>query len=70
MCSMASGECVSSKIMAYEFNNHYDCVIAGYKQAYNDFRSLEKMEELEKDYIEQKKLVIKFECKGLNVENT
>ena len=70
MCSMVSGECPSSNVSGYQFNNHYDCVVGGYKQAYNAFRSLEEMEELEKDYIEQEKLVIKFECKGLNVENT
>ena len=70
MCSMVNGECLSNTISGYQFNNHYNCVIAGYNQAYNSFRSLEKMEEFEKDYIEQKKLVIKFECMVLKVENT
>ncbi len=70
MCSMVSGECPSNNVVGYQFNNHYDCVIAGYKEAYNAFKSLEDMEELEKNYIEQEKLVIKFECKALNVENT
>ena len=70
MCSMVSGECPSSNVSGYQFNNHYDCVVGGYKEAYNAFRSLEKMEQLEKTYIEDEKLVIKFERKGLNVENT
>ena len=70
MCSMVSGECPSSNLSGYQFNNHYDCVVGGYKEAYNAFRSLEKMEQLEKTYIEDEKLVIKFECKALNVENT
>ena len=70
MCSMVSGECLSSNVSGYQFNNHYDCVVGGYKEAYNAFRSLEKMEQLEKTYIEDEKLVIKFECKALNVENT
>ena len=67
---MVSGECPSSNLSGYQFNNHYDCVVGGYKEAYNAFRSLEKMEQLEKTYIEDEKLVIKFECKALNVENT
>tara|TARA_R100001510_G_scaffold31594_1_gene28239 strand:+ start:406 stop:609 length:204 start_codon:yes stop_codon:yes gene_type:complete len=67
---MVSGECPSNNVTNYQFNTHYDCVVAGYKEAYNAFKSLEDMEELEKNYIEQEKLVIKFECKALNVENT
>ena len=67
---MLSNNCPTSTISGYQFNNHYDCVIAGYKEAYNAFKSLEDMEELEKNYIEQEKLVIKFECKELKVENT
>ena len=70
MCSMVSGECPSSTISGYQFKNHYNCVVFGYKEAYNSFRSLEKMEEFEKNYIEQQKLVIKFECKELISENT
>ena len=70
MCSMVSGECPSSNVPGYQFDNHYDCVVAGYKQAHNAFHGLQEMEEFERTYIEDEKLVIKFECKGLNVENT
>ncbi len=70
MCSMVSGECPSSNVSGYQFDNHYDCVVSGYKQAYNAFHGLQEMEEFERTYIEDEKLVIKFECKGLNVENT
>ena len=63
MCSMATGECPSSTIAGYQFTNHYDCVNAGYGVAQKTFRSLEELEEFERDYIEKEKIAIKFECK-------
>ena len=66
VCSMANGKCDSSQIITgYQFNNHYDCVVAGYKYSYNKFVNLEKDEELEREFIESKKMAVKFECKGL-----
>ena len=50
----------------HKFQNHYDCVVAGYKYSHNKFIKLEELEELEREYIEEKKLVIKFECKNVN----
>tara|TARA_R100001480_G_scaffold123286_1_gene121732 strand:+ start:198 stop:431 length:234 start_codon:yes stop_codon:yes gene_type:complete len=66
ICSVATGECSSNSITGFQFNNHYDCVVAGYKYSHNKFTKLEELEELEREYIEQKKLVIKFECKNVN----
>ena len=66
---MLSNTCPSSTIAGYQFTNHYDCVNAGYAVAQSTFRNLEQTEEFNRDYIEQSKLVIKFECKQLG-ENT
>jgi hypothetical protein len=48
--------------------SHYDCVNAGYAVAQSTFRNLEQTEEFNRDYIEQSKLVIKFECKELGAK--
>jgi len=66
ICSVATGECPSNSITGFQFNNHYDCVVAGYKYSHNKFTKLEELEELEREYIEEKKLVVKFECKNVN----
>ena len=65
MCSMATGQCPSSTVAGYQFTNHYDCVNAGYGVAQQTFRSLEELEEFERDYIEREKIAIRFECKQL-----
>ena len=65
MCSMLSNTCPSSTIAGYQFTNHYDCVNAGYAVVQSTFRNLEQMEEYSRDYIEESKLVIKFECKEI-----
>lgn len=69
LCSMLSGTCSSTSISGYQFISHYDCADAGYAVAQSTFRNLENIEEFNKDYIEQSKIVIKFECKQLG-ENT
>ena len=69
MCSMLSNNCPTSTISGYQFNNHYDCVNAGYAVAQSTFRNLEQMEEYSRDYIEESKLVIKFECKEIGVQS-
>ena len=66
---MATGQCPSSTISGYQFTNHYDCVNAGYAVAQSTFRNLEQMEEYSRDYIEESKLVIKFECKEIGVNS-
>ena len=65
MCSMLSNSCPSSTISGYQFESHYDCVNAGYAIAQNTFRNLEEIEEYNRDYIEQSKIVVKFECREL-----
>ena len=67
MCSMVSGECPTSTISGYQFENHYDCVNAGYGVSQQTFRNLEDLEEWSREYIEQQKIAIRFECKELKV---
>ena len=46
MCSMLSNSCPTSTISAgYQFENHYDCVNAGYAIAQSTFRNLKELEE-------------------------
>ena len=70
ICSITTGQCPTNSITGYQFDNHIDCVLAGYKLSHYKFTKLEELEELEREYIEEKKLVIKFECKGLQATNT
>jgi len=67
ICTMTSGTCPSSSVSGYQFDTHYDCVEAGYKLAYNNYKNLEDLEEFEKDYIEENKIVVKFECRDIRV---
>ena len=64
---MVSGECPTSTISGYQFENHYDCVNAGYGVSQQTFRNLEDLEEWSREYIEQEKIAIRFECKELKV---
>ena len=68
MCSMLSNTCPSSTIAGYQFTSHYDCVNAGYAVAQSTFRNLEELEEYSKDYIEQSKSVVKFECREIGAK--
>ena len=68
MCSMLSNTCPSSTIAGYQFTNHYDCVNAGYAVAQNTFRNLEELEEYSRDYVEQSKIVVKFECREIGAK--
>ena len=70
VCTLTTGECPSSSITMHQFESHRDCVLTGYKVAHNTFKDLEKMEEIEREYIEKKQVVIKFECKGLKASRT
>ena len=65
---MLSNSCPSSTISGYQFENHYDCVNAGYAIAQSTFRNLQEMEEYEREVIENKKLVIKFECREIGAK--
>ena len=68
MCSMLSNTCPSSTIAGYQFTSHYDCVNAGYAVAQSTFRNLEELEEYSRDYIEQSKIVVKFECREIGAK--
>ena len=65
---MLSNSCPSSTISGYQFENHYDCVNAGYAIAQSTFRNLKDMEEYEREVIEKQKLVIKFECREIGAK--
>ena len=60
---MATGQCPNSQIAGYQFNTHYDCVNAGYAVAQSTFRNLKELEEWDREYLEQSKIVVKFECR-------
>ena len=68
MCRMLSNSCPTSTIAGYQFNTHYDCVNAGYAVAQSTFRNLEELEEYNRDYIEQSKIVVKFECREIGAK--
>ena len=63
MCSMVTGQCPTSTISGWQFDNYVDCVDSGYGVSQKTFRSLEVIEEWDREYLEQSKIVVKFECK-------
>ena len=65
---MLSNTCPSSTIAGYQFTSHYDCVNAGYAVAQSTFRNLEELEEFSRDYVEQSKIVVKFECREIGAK--
>ena len=67
MCSMLSNNCPSSHIPGYSFNSHSECVEYGYRLAYGTFKNLEEQEEMEREYIENSRIVVKFECRIIEV---
>ena len=70
MCSMNTGQCPSHTYAGYQFNNHYDCVMGGYAVAQKTFKQLKENMEWDKEYINENKIVIKFQCQPIKVENT
>ena len=68
MCSMINNSCPTSTIAGYQFISHYDCVNAGYAVAQSTFRNLEELEEYNQEYIEQSKIVVKFECREIGAK--
>ena len=67
MCSMLSNNCPSSHFPGYSFNSHSECVEYGYRLAYGTFKNLEEREEMEQEYIENSRIVVKFECRAIEV---
>ena len=68
MCSMLSNNCPTSTIAGYQFNTHYDCVNAGYAVSQSTFRNLKELEEWDREYLEQSKIVVKFECREVGTQ--
>ena len=66
MCSMNTGLCPTSTIACYQFESHYDCVNAGYAIAQKTYRNLNEIEEWDTNYINENKIVVKFECKEIS----
>ena len=66
MCSLITGQCPNSTISGYQFNSHYDCVNAGYAIAQKTYRNLKELEEWDTNYINDNKIVVRFECKELS----
>ena len=67
MCSLVHNNCPSSTFLGYTFNNHYDCVNAGYGFAQKTFRALDELEEYDRSYVEQNRVVVKFECRPIKI---
>ena len=55
---MLSNNCPSSHYPGYSFNSHSECVEYGYRLAYGTFKNLEEMEQMEKQYIENSRIVV------------
>ena len=68
MCSMLSNSCPNSTVAGYQFTNFYDCVDAGYAVAQSTFRNLKELEEWDRQYLEQSKIVVKFECREVGTQ--
>ena len=68
ICSMLSGQCPSYHYTGHSFKTHSECVEFGYRIAYGTFRNLEETEEFTQEYVENSKIVIKFECKELPIK--
>ena len=67
MCSTMTNLCPNSSISGYQFESHYDCVNAGYAIAQKTFRNLKELEDWDIPDFEKEKIVVKFECKEVNV---
>tara|TARA_Y100001937_G_scaffold62617_1_gene85922 strand:+ start:1015 stop:1254 length:240 start_codon:yes stop_codon:yes gene_type:complete len=65
---MLSNTCPGgSHVPGYSFETHTECVEFGYRLAHGTFKDLEKMEEMETEYIENSRIVVKFECKPVQL---
>ena len=66
LCSFVNVQstCFSERILGYEFDNYYDCILNGYKQSHNHLASLDK------EKIIEQKLAIRFQCKEIKMETT
>ena len=67
MCSMLSGQCPSSHVTGYSFDSHAECVEYGYRVAHGTFKSLEETEEMTLEYIENSRIIVRFDCRAVEV---
>ena len=68
MCSMISGQCPNNHIPGFSFSSHAECVEYGYRVAHGTFKSLEETEEFDMEFIENNRIVVKFECRPVKVK--
>ena len=54
-------QCFDNHIVPLEFDNYKECILQGYKSSHNTLK------ELYGERIEEEKLAIKFDCKGVKV---
>jgi hypothetical protein len=67
MCSMLSGQCPSSQITGYEFNSHSQCVETGYRVANDTFKNLKSLENMNEEYVENSRIIIRFDCRAVEI---
>jgi len=67
MCSMLTNDCPSHHIPGFTFTSHTECVQAGYRVAHNTFKSLDEIEEFDKEYVETNRIVVIFACRAIEV---
>ena len=68
LCSQLSGQCPSHHYPGVSFDTHTECVEYGYRAAYGTFNELEKIEEFTKEYIENSRIAVRFECRSVEVQ--
>lgn len=68
LCSITTGQCPSSQIAGYQFNNHYDCVVGGYAIAQQTYKNLKELPDWDIPKFEEEKIVIKFECREIGTK--
>ena len=64
---MVTNHCPSNHIPGFSFDSHTACVEYGYRVAHGTFKSLEDTEEWDNEYVENQKIVVKFECRPVEV---
>jgi len=57
-------DCFQETIAPFEFDDHYSCMVQGYKVAGR------QIENLGKDRVNPLKLAIKFECREIKIQQT
>ena len=55
-------KCISQKVIPYQFEDYYSCVRAGYQSAYESLSALEIKD------VNNKKFIVKIQCKEIKLE--